>query len=1287
MMAAVSTSSLPLSHSPNPSPPRTRLSKVLAAGRRRSSDVHSEGGTSGIRASFESIGRTKPPSVSAARHSSIDDESIRSAASSVKKLIPGHAKRERKRVRDEELAKITQDEAGRGRQPAPDALQRPDVLNRSHSSLVTVDSDLESPPGLISRDSHTGFLTTTSPSINTAVYEVGDDHNHSVANEIRNISTEHFPSIMEPPNVPSQNPSPKSPATVNVPLLPPLSGLMDKADTLRPDMDSSGTRGKSPARRFKDVFSRTGKSPRTSPERPNEHRASATSVDLKKLPTIGFGERRQSQNPAQRGPSPLRAQNVPAPLPEAPKSALPSLQTETSTAPKTPPGAIRDGPLTTVTPPTPTDHEQKNLPESSKLVDNARPLAAFAADAVATNGGNTISHRRVRSASGALHQKSKLSTSMIAPLTPTIEEMRTPDPSGGTPGSRNVSGGGGFFSSWMSAAQNAANSITNLTNQNRPRAGTGTGTGTADPLKVNDAEGSVKEKDAEKEELSDTLPKKELAVSTLGSGDLNLSHLGIDAPSGGQPTSPARSEAIRSAARIEDSAVKMEDLLAKRAVSQAYERLGGSGDATPVAEIPDPVASVRAASMFDPTSGTLTPPNDGVLEGEASGIKRSNSLRDKLQHRRSRTSSIATGHSTIGAIIGASTATLANPATGPKLSGFAIAPKPRNRAFHQQFRSVPEDDFLIEDYSCALQKEILLAGRLYISEGHICFSSNILGWVTTLIISFEEVVSIEKENTAIVIPNAIAVQTLHARHIFRSLLGREATYDLMIGIWRVSHPDSFQKSMIGKQLAAEELSTNNITADGDGGDAQGSEDETDDESGSDDDDGSAPSIDSGGSIAGSEVVDSKNVNRNPSTVATGHGPIVAASAGPAAGEATSAVTPIVAATDAAQDFPGPATHAPTECTDSASHYDKIIKDEVIPAPLGKVYSLLYGPHSTIFLRKFLVDGVSKVLDLQLKDDHKGLDNDTKSRQYRYIKPLGGSIGPKQTTCIITENLDFFDFEKAVSVSSTTQTPDVPSGSAFSTKTRYCLTWAPGNLTRFQMNMTIEWTAKSWLKGPIEKGALDGQIEYGDDLVKTLKGALGRSRAATTGSKAVKGKKKKKSSKRDKSESARAETKQEENWGILEFVRPTLGPVVAPIKGFVRTETILTILALMVLWMWFRGPTAGSNTALSRSHRLQHMNVYEDLWHREESDLWIWLQDRAGVDGSLLRDRLQDQTSSDKDSKQKAQQRQKLLKSKDMESKVREEKKSMREMEEAVRVTQERLDMLQRALEKQKNGIQ
>src|SRR5690606_23665373 len=110
----------------------------------------------------------------------------------------------------------------------------------------------------------------------------------------------------------------------------------------------------------------------------------------------------------------------------------------------------------------------------------------------------------------------------------------------------------------------------------------------------------------------------------------------------------------------------------------------------------------------------------------------------------------------------------------------------------------------------------------------------------------------------------------------------------------------------------------------------------------------------------------------------------------------------------------------------------------------------------------------------------------KTRTMTYIKPLNNSIGPKQTKCICTEVLESFDLESSVTVIVNTQTPDVPSGNAFVVKTRYCMMWAPGNATRLVMNCTVEWTGKSWLKNPIEKGANDGQIAYTKELLAALR---------------------------------------------------------------------------------------------------------------------------------------------------------------------------------------------------------
>jgi hypothetical protein len=68
-------------------------------------------------------------------------------------------------------------------------------------------------------------------------------------------------------------------------------------------------------------------------------------------------------------------------------------------------------------------------------------------------------------------------------------------------------------------------------------------------------------------------------------------------------------------------------------------------------------------------------------------------------------------------------------------------------------------------------------------------------------------------------------------------------------------------------------------------------------------------------------------------------------------------------------------------------------------------------------------------------------------------------------------LDFLDLERAVLVTLSTQTPDVPSGNVFATKTKYLFTWAPNNQTRFLMTCNIEWTGKSWLKGEFDRSSL------------------------------------------------------------------------------------------------------------------------------------------------------------------------------------------------------------------------
>ena len=1237
-----------------------RFKKVISKSR-RSSETPGDGSNHVLRTdSIDSMSLDKSPTRASTHSSRSRDGSSKSGSSGVRNYVPGHTKRHRRKIREAEL-KSAAEGVTRGRPPSATLASPPLPLSRKASSLgenslLTDDSETETTPqapALLSRASHTPYLTTSSPLITRKAVP---EQNETAYETNNNEATQSAPTLIEPQQ-PEPSPSPKSPPSIPSPS--PSVGLFDKANVLLPasrsNSISSDARGKSPASKFRNVFGRSGKSPRTSPERRLGESVSGVNSPLGRSSTVDVTS---PDLPAITLADDAHAKR---------SKTLPSL--ESDVRPLTPPTGMIATPVTTVTPPTPTD-TRFEIPGSPKREQEAPSKDQAKGDVVVSPSGNMISHRRVRSDSSSSRQPSKLSNSITAPLTPTTEEARSAS-GGSNTGARTASGS--FFSSWVSAAQNAATTFTTLTSQNRSRSGTNA----SEPSSLKTTTNTIKEEPEGDEPES---PRKQLAIETLGSGELNFEQLGLHGEDRGVEGQKPNLGNLRndSVLQRDITAAKAEDVLAKRAVSAAYER----PDVTPVAELPDPMNSARHRDTFSSAmTGEKTPPNGSILESDTTSVKRTNSVRSKLVNRRSRGSSVATGQSALGDLMRASTTALANPATGPRLSGFAIAPKQRNRTFHQQFRSVPEDDYLIEDYSCALQKEILLAGRIYISEGHICFSSNILGWVTTLVISFEEVVNIEREYTALVIPNAIAIQTLHARHTFRSLLSREATFDLMIGIWKVSHPASFQKSVVGKQMVAEEA-TKEATGTGQSekGSEKGSEGSSDDDESEDsDENGSASSIvGSEASMAGgSDAGDVKSISRKPSGM---NGlPSTQANADGTPGVAASVTAVAGVPETATVDFPGPVAHAPTECDDASTHYDVIIKDEILPAPLGKIFSLMYGPQSGVWARKFLVEDC-KSIDLQMEDDKTGLSNEKKSRQYTYIKPLGGSIGPKQTKCITTEELDFFDLEKSVSVTCSTQTPDVPSGNAFVTKTRYCLTWAPGNATRVQMNCTIEWSAKSWLKSPIEKGAKDGQGQYGESLIKALKATVGRPRGMTTASKVSKSKRRdKKGSRKDKSTKVEEEVHKQEDWGLLEPLRGPLWPVRDLARPMLNMQFAVGLIFFILFWQWVRGPSGSAVGSHTGSMTGEKIAAYEEMWHKEESALWDWLEARSGAHAIYSQGGASG--GDEKVVKKQAQkQRQKALKGKDAEAKLREQRMGGREMEEAIRLTRGKLEVLEEAMQ-------
>ncbi|KAI1891216.1 hypothetical protein AGOR_G00141500 [Albula goreensis] len=122
--------------------------------------------------------------------------------------------------------------------------------------------------------------------------------------------------------------------------------------------------------------------------------------------------------------------------------------------------------------------------------------------------------------------------------------------------------------------------------------------------------------------------------------------------------------------------------------------------------------------------------------------------------------------------------------------------KQRSEEFRRLFKDLPESEQLIVDYTCALQRDILLQGRLYLTENFLCFHSNVFRG-TKIVVSWMDVKSMSREKTARLIPNAVQISTDGEKFFFSSFSAREKSY---MGIFRM-----WQNTLMEKPLTRVEF--------------------------------------------------------------------------------------------------------------------------------------------------------------------------------------------------------------------------------------------------------------------------------------------------------------------------------------------------------------------------------------------------------------------------------------------------------------------------------------------------
>jgi hypothetical protein len=515
-----------------------------------------------------------------------------------------------------------------------------------------------------------------------------------------------------------------------------------------------------------------------------------------------------------------------------------------------------------------------------------------------------------------------------------------------------------------------------------------------------------------------------------------------------------------------------------------------------------------------------------------------------------------------------------------RITGFAYANKKRNREFHRLFRSVHPDDYLLDDFSCALSREILVQGRMYVSENHVCFNSNILGWVTNLVIAFDEIVTMEKKNTAGLFPNGIVVQTLHARHSFASFVSRDSVLDFLTSIWKQSsshQPPRFDGVGNRGRVDGYDISESDSGL------------ESDSERDKDDFDGSFGSYGS----SGESLTDDMSSDEEFGESARTHKALTSAAA--------AAATPVTVedgGSVGAGTWPvpneGPESNPPTTLPEPEST-EKPLATEIIPAPLGVVANLLFGK-DTNWLKRFITD-TGKNTNLKDLGPFAEDDQGKKIRKYEYIKPLNGPVGPKQTRCLCTETIDKWDMKDHIIVSMSVVTPDVPSGGSFVTKTKTRLCWAENNHTKLVLSYWLEWSAKSWLKGPIEKGAQDGQVNFAKDLISEIN--LSLKSGARPRKKSLKGKRAPKKKRKEGIKEVSKEVEPPKT--ILTRLRSIAFSAPIPMVPVPGWALILTVWIIFILL-----------TGIVHTPHASEAEKFRLLRREEEFQMWKWLDDRAKV---------------------------------------------------------------------------
>ncbi|KAI9193119.1 uncharacterized protein BJ171DRAFT_480642 [Polychytrium aggregatum] len=412
---------------------------------------------------------------------------------------------------------------------------------------------------------------------------------------------------------------------------------------------------------------------------------------------------------------------------------------------------------------------------------------------------------------------------------------------------------------------------------------------------------------------------------------------------------------------------------------------------------------------------------------------------------------------------------------------------------------------VVNSFSCALEKDVLWQGKMYITGSHVLFHGNIFARTVDIVLPFEEIISIEKKSTVVMFPNAIRICTTSKKCVFSSFLKRDSAYHCLVNAWcRLTRKPHLLESNDDEAPSASrdeddnrrsEVSTTMASFRGESLSAAWSE-TPDQQHRLSLSNSRAPSKIDVDVVLNSQRLASIAPGPAPNTpqlLTTGLTPTAtlqsrkpsSSSIGPPV-----PLEPLSKGPGLAVPIPGadPVSSEDTDEIPSWRKYKYKILDEVIEMDPPAIFELLFGSNGSDVIRA--THAKRKTADVHFEPWEQVADGQGQRRLVTYCPTYKTTMTQKKIAQC-TESQTVVSMEKGYFVDCVIKTPNVPYGSDFETHNLYSIEPAEVGKSRLIVTASAVFHRKLIWKDRIEVGSIESSEHFAKELCKQIRKYLRR----------------------------------------------------------------------------------------------------------------------------------------------------------------------------------------------------